>query len=155
MCIRDSLGTIAQICRAVSSQLRHVSSYRQSEKNLLNSNVSPTCPHNMANFGPLAAEIGSGVSTGFASWQRYCTPLWYWASAKICGVEQRAPPLFGRAAITLGIGPHSSFSCFHRRYLLSFAAIAVVRHVVHVIVVNKPQTRANAVIRSSPVTVAN
>jgi len=30
------------------------------------------------------------------------------ASAKLCGVEQRAPPIFGRAAITLGIGPHSS-----------------------------------------------
>ena len=27
---------------------------------------------------------------------------------KLCGVEQRAPPIFGRAAITLGIGPHSS-----------------------------------------------
>ena len=26
-----------------------------------------------------------------------------------CGVEQRAPPMFGRATITLGIGPHSSF----------------------------------------------
>jgi len=23
--------------------------------------------------------------------------------------EQRAPPIFGRATITLGIGPHSSF----------------------------------------------
>ena len=23
-------------------------------------------------------------------------------SAKLCGVEQRAPPIFGRAAITLG-----------------------------------------------------
>ena len=31
--------------------------YGQSEKNLLNSNVSPTCPYNMVNFGPLAAEI--------------------------------------------------------------------------------------------------
>ena len=29
--------------------------------------------------------------------------------AKLCGVEQRAPPIFGMAAITLGIGPHSSF----------------------------------------------
>jgi len=28
-----------------------------------------------------------------------------------CGVEPRAPPLFGRAAITLGIGPHSS--CYY------------------------------------------
>jgi len=26
-------------------------------KKLLNSNMSSTCPHNMANFGPLAAEI--------------------------------------------------------------------------------------------------
>ena len=31
------------------------------KKNLLNSNVSPTCPHNMMNFGPLAAEIVSLV----------------------------------------------------------------------------------------------
>ena len=28
-----------------------------------------------------------------------------------CGVEQRAPPIFGMAAITLGIGPHSSLKC--------------------------------------------
>jgi len=27
-------------------------------KNLLNSNASSTCPHNMVNFGLLAAEIG-------------------------------------------------------------------------------------------------
>ena len=53
--------------------------YRQSEENLLNSNNLSTCPDNMVNFGPLTAEIGSGVwgtvqiSTGFASWQRYCT----------------------------------------------------------------------------------
>ena len=32
--------------------------YRQSEKNLLNSNISPTYPHNMVNFGPRTAEIG-------------------------------------------------------------------------------------------------
>ena len=35
-----------------------------------------------------------------------------WASAKLYGVEQRAPPIFGRAAITLGIGPHSSLILF-------------------------------------------
>ena len=28
---------------------------------------------------------------------------------KLCGVEQRAPSIFGRAAITLVIGPHSSY----------------------------------------------
>jgi len=68
----------------------------------------------MVNFGPLAAEIDPVVwgtpanFNGFASWMRYYTALQYWASAKLCGVDQRAPPIFGRAAITLGIGPHSS-----------------------------------------------
>jgi len=31
------------------------------KKNLLSSNISSTCLHNMVNFGPLAAEIGSVV----------------------------------------------------------------------------------------------
>jgi len=31
--------------------------YRQSEKNLLNSNTFSTCSHSMVNFGPLTAEI--------------------------------------------------------------------------------------------------
>jgi len=35
--------------------------YRQSEKNLLSSNISSTCPDNMVNFGLLAAEIVSLV----------------------------------------------------------------------------------------------
>ena len=35
--------------------------YRQLEKNLLSTNTSSTCPDNMVNFGPLTAEIGSGV----------------------------------------------------------------------------------------------
>jgi len=52
------LGTITQLCRAISSQLRHVSTIG---KNLLSSNISSTCPHNMVNYGPLAAEIVSLV----------------------------------------------------------------------------------------------
>jgi len=52
------LGTIAQICRAISSQLRHISTIGNKE---LSSNIFSTCPHNMVNFGPLTAEIGSGV----------------------------------------------------------------------------------------------
>jgi len=52
------LGTIAQLCQAISLQLRHVSTIG---KNLLRSNISPTCPHNMVNFGPLAPEILSLV----------------------------------------------------------------------------------------------
>ena len=48
-------------------------------KNLLSSNTSSTCPGNMVNFGLLTAEIcwrvwGTlQISTGFASWERYCT----------------------------------------------------------------------------------
>jgi len=49
------LRTIAQLCRAISSQLRHVSTI--GKKILLNSNISLTRAYNMLNFGPLAAEI--------------------------------------------------------------------------------------------------
>jgi len=35
--------------------------YRQSEKNLLSSNISSRCPHSMVNFGPLVAEVGPVV----------------------------------------------------------------------------------------------
>ena len=48
------LGTIAQLCWAISWQLRQLSTIG---KNLLSSNMSSTCPHNMMNFSPLAAEI--------------------------------------------------------------------------------------------------
>jgi len=41
----------------VQLYLRNEGKYRQSEKKLLNSKVSPTCPYNMVNFGLLAAEI--------------------------------------------------------------------------------------------------
>jgi len=51
-------------------------------KNQLSSNTSCTCPYNMVNLSPLAAETVSLawgtpglLSTGFASWQRYCTAL--------------------------------------------------------------------------------
>jgi len=52
------LGTITQLCQAISSQK---GTYRQSEKNLLNINTSSTCPYNMVNFGLLSAEILSLV----------------------------------------------------------------------------------------------
>jgi len=47
------LGSLAQVHWVVSSQ--------QSDKKLLNSNTSSTCPHNMVNFCPITTEIGSGV----------------------------------------------------------------------------------------------
>jgi len=43
------LGTIAQLCWAVSLQVRHVSTIR---KNLSNSNTASTCPDNMVNLWP-------------------------------------------------------------------------------------------------------
>jgi len=103
------LGAVPQLCRAISLQLRHISTIG---KKLLSSNIFSICPYNMVNFSILVAEIVSlvgaplQISTRFASWQCYCTTSQYWASAKLCGVEQRAPPIFGRVAITLGIGPH-------------------------------------------------
>ena len=41
----------------VDLYLRNWDIYRQSEKNLLNINISFICPHNMVNFDPLTAEI--------------------------------------------------------------------------------------------------
>jgi len=42
------LGTIAQLCQAISLQLRHILTI--GKKILLNSNISPTCPHHMTNL---------------------------------------------------------------------------------------------------------
>jgi len=53
------LGAFAQLCWAISLQLRCVLTI--GKKNLLSSNISSTCPHNMVNFGPLAAEISPVV----------------------------------------------------------------------------------------------
>jgi len=139
---------------------------------LLNSNLSSRCPHNMANFGLLAAEIGSLVSgtpanlNGFrvlasllqrrrssetnrnlhdvcpspapvhyihcrgllpltefyhvqnSLYAQVLTALLHGTPSTgvsqtlrrgtrngITELSQRAPPIFGRAAITLGIGP--------------------------------------------------
>jgi len=67
---------------------------------------------NMVNFGPLAAEIISLVWGTPANFNGFLVlaallhgTLVSWRQPS-CGVEQRAPPIFGRAAITLGIRPH-------------------------------------------------
>jgi len=66
----------AQLCRAIIFAIKPARI--DIGKKLLSSNMSSTCPHNMVNVGPLAAEIDPVVwplqiSTGFASWQRYCS----------------------------------------------------------------------------------
>jgi len=79
------LGTLAQLCQAMSLQ----GTYRQSEKkNLLSSNISSTCPHNMVNFGPLAAEIGSGVWGTPAKFNRFCVLAALLHSTLVVGVSQ-------------------------------------------------------------------
>ena len=66
----------------------------------------------MVNFGPLAAEIDPVVwgtpanFNGFRVLSALLHGSQVLASAKLCGVEQRSPPIFSGAAITLGIGPH-------------------------------------------------
>jgi len=101
-------GTIAQLCWAVSSQLRHVSTIG---KKLLNNDTSSTCPHNMVlrpTIGwDLLASLGhpckfQRLSRLGSVTVRHCSS----GRQPNCGVEQRAPPIFGRATITLGIGPH-------------------------------------------------
>jgi len=77
---------------------------------LLNTDTSSTRSHNIVNFGLLTAEICWRVWSTRANFNRFRV-LAAWRQPN-CGVEQRAPPIFGRAAITLGIGPHSSCFCF-------------------------------------------
>ena len=66
----------------------------------------------MVNFGPLAAEIVSlvwGTPANFNGFRVLAALLHgtlVLGVSQICDVEQRAPPISCRAAITLGIGPH-------------------------------------------------
>ena len=158
--------------------LRNEGMYRQSKK-LLNSSISSTCSHNMVNFGPLTAEIGSlfwgtpanfnrlrvlvtaptslnegqqnfagclaapcacilyihrrgllppngilpaakftlrpsltfsyiGSVTALTRAAAVSQTLWRGTRNGITELSQRAPLIFGWAAIMLGIGPHSS-----------------------------------------------
>ena len=94
----------------VGLYLRNYGMYRQSEKNLLSSNISSTYPYNMANFGPLAAEILSlvwGTSGNFNGFRVLAALL---HGNLVVGVSQTAALNRGRhlvrqAATTLDIGP--------------------------------------------------
>jgi len=93
------LGTIVQLCRAISSQLRHVSTIG---KNLLSSNISPTCPYNMVNFGLLAAEIVSlvwGTPTNFNGFRVFAALL---HGTLVVGVSQSAALNRGRHLYSAG-----------------------------------------------------
>jgi len=69
----------------------------------------------MANFGRLAAEICWrvwGTPGNFNEFQVLAALVHGTLVVAVSGVEQRAPPIFDRAAIALGIGPYSSFILF-------------------------------------------
>ena len=87
------------------------------EKNLLNSSISPMS----SQYGELrpTSAWGRFGCLGHASEFQRVSHLGSFTARHSssgrqpnCGVEQRAPPVFGRAAVTLGIGPHSSLFCF-------------------------------------------
>ena len=102
------LRTIAQLCRAVSSQLRHILTIG---KNLLNSNVSPRVL-TIWWTSPLANEICRRVWGTTANFKGFRVFVALLHDTLVVGVSQtlrrwtEARPIFGRAAITLGIGPH-------------------------------------------------
>ena len=118
-------------CRAVSSQLRHVSTIG---KNLLSINTSSTCLRNMVIFGPLTAEIDSGVWGTPANFNGFCVLAALLHGSQVVGVSQtlrrwtEGPPVFGRTTtITLGIGPHSSFV---KIFFFFSSYIGISRHIM-------------------------
>jgi len=58
--------------------------------------ISVLCVGDEGGFTPISVKFSVDVNG------------WSW-----CGVEQRRPPAFDRAAITLGIAPHSSLYKWH------------------------------------------
>jgi len=85
------------------------------EKTLLNSNVSPTCPHNMLNFGPLAGEICWRVWGTPANFNGFRILAVLLHGTLVVGVSQtlrrwtEGATYIWQGSITLGIGPHSSY----------------------------------------------
>ena len=87
-------------------------------KKMLNTNITSTDPHNIVNFGQLTAEIGWHRSMEVnqtlhdvwpSPWPVHYARHSNSVRQPNCGVQQRAPPIFGRAAIALGIGPTFKF----------------------------------------------
>jgi len=86
--------------------------YRQSEKNLLNSNTSSTCVDNMANFGLLTADICWrvwGTSVNFNGFRVLAALL---HGTLVVGVNQtlrhwtEGSTYIRQGGHHIGIGPH-------------------------------------------------
>jgi len=56
--------------------------FQLSEKNLLNSNIFSTCPHNMVNIDQFGTP--QQISTRFEYWLRYCSNVAQLSPIKLC-----------------------------------------------------------------------
>ena len=113
----QKVAILAPSHNCVGLYLRSLVMYRQSEKNLLNTDTSSTCPHNMVNFSLLTAEICWRVCGTPANFNGFCIVAALLHGTLVVGVSQtlrgwtEGATYIRRAAIT-GIGPHSSFMWF-------------------------------------------
>jgi len=125
------LGTIAQVCQAISSQLRHVSTIG---KNLLSSNISSICSHNMVNFGPVAAEIGPVVWGAAINFYRFRVLAALLHGTLVVGISQTLLHWTEGATYIRQCGHHvghwptflvfiSSNGCCWGKYLHSYATV--------------------------------
>jgi len=105
------LGTIAQLCLAESSQLRHVSTIGEKlvkQQYVLHAHLL-TIWRTSAHWR-LRSVRESGDSSKFQRLPRLgSVTARHSSSGRQPNFAGRAPPIFRRAAITLGIGPHSSW----------------------------------------------
>ena len=99
--------------------------YRQSEKNLLSSNISSTRPHNMVNFGPLAAEIVALVWGTPANFNGFRVLAALLHGTLVVGVSQTAALNKGRHLYSAG--RPSSWALAH---ISSFVLIPTTKAVV-------------------------
>jgi len=93
------LGTIAQLRPAISSQPRHLSTIG---KKILSSNISSRCPHNIVNFGLLAAEIVSLVWGTPANFNGFLALAALLHGTLVVGVSQTAAFNRGRHLYSAG-----------------------------------------------------
>jgi len=86
----------------VGPYLRNQGTYRQSEKNLLSSNMSSRCPHNMVIIGPLTAEIAWRVwgTPSYLGGYRVLAALLH--GSQVVGVSQTAALNRGRHLCSAG-----------------------------------------------------
>jgi len=93
--IVKKIATWAPSQNFIELYLRNCGTYRQSEKNLLSSNISSTRPHNMVNFSSLLVALfrkfGAPqlISTAFASWLHYCSDVAERKPTKLCTIFGR------------------------------------------------------------------